>query len=58
MINKAKPDLVALQEVDSRIDYIFYQPASLFRVTHAEVIPESMASDHRPVLAIFEIPSR
>lgn len=38
----------------SRIDYIFYRPASKFRVTHAEVIDESIASDHRPVLAVFE----
>lgn len=42
----------------SRIDYIFYRPASLFRLSHAEVIPESMASDHRPVLAVFEMPVR
>ena len=42
----------------SRIDYIFYRPASAFRVTHAEVVPDSMASDHRPVLAVFEIPIR
>ena len=42
----------------SRIDYIFYRPASMFRVSHAEVLAESMASDHRPVLAVFEIPVR
>ena len=41
----------------SRIDYIFYRPASHFRVTHATVIEETMASDHRPVLADFEITS-
>ncbi len=39
----------------SRIDYIFYRPASMFRVSHAEVIDESVASDHRPVLAEFEM---
>jgi len=39
----------------SRIDYIFYRPTSMFRVSHAEVIQESMASDHRPVLAVFEL---
>lgn len=42
----------------SRIDYIFYRPASMFRVSHAEVIEESMASDHRPVLAVFEMSGR
>lgn len=39
----------------SRIDYIFYQPNSIFRQKHAEVIAEAMASDHRPVLAVFEL---
>ena len=38
----------------SRIDYIFYRPAGKFRVVHAEVVDESMASDHRPVLAVFK----
>lgn len=42
----------------SRIDYIFYRPASMFRVSHAEVIEESMASDHRPVLAVLEMSGR
>jgi endonuclease/exonuclease/phosphatase family metal-dependent hydrolase len=42
----------------SRIDYICYRPATIFRVSHAEVIAESMASDHRPVLAVLEIPVR
>ncbi len=39
----------------SRIDYIFYRPAGRLRVIRAEVIDESMASDHRPVLAVFRI---
>ena len=38
----------------SRIDYIFYRPAQQFRIVHTEVVPEAMASDHRPVLAVFE----
>lgn len=42
----------------SRIDYIFYRPASMLRVSHAEVIEESMASDHRPVLAVLEMSGR
>jgi endonuclease/exonuclease/phosphatase family metal-dependent hydrolase len=40
-----------------RIDYIFYRPMSSFRVTDAKVIPEAMASDHRPVQADFELTS-
>lgn len=42
----------------SRIDYIFYRPTSRFRMSHAEIIAEAMASDHRPVFAAFEIPVR
>lgn len=39
----------------SRIDYVFYRPARRFRLVRSEVIAESVASDHRPVLATFEI---
>lgn len=39
----------------SRIDYIFYQPATAFRLKEARVIPEEMASDHRPVFAELDI---
>lgn len=42
----------------SRIDYIFYRPATHFRVIEAMVIADSMASDHRPVLAEFELVPR
>lgn len=35
----------------SRIDYIFYRPADRFVLKEARVIPEEMASDHRPVFA-------
>ena len=40
----------------SRNDYIFYRRASQFRLSHAEVIADSTASDHRPVFAVFELP--
>ena len=39
----------------SRIDYIFYRSASNFRLIESKVIPESIASDHRPVFAILEL---
>jgi endonuclease/exonuclease/phosphatase family metal-dependent hydrolase len=39
----------------SRIDYVFYRPAAWFRLVEAEVIEESKASDHRPVLAVFQL---
>ena len=38
-----------------RIDYIFHRPAGAFRVVSSEVLPEQMASDHRPVLAVLEL---
>ncbi|MCA9061548.1 MAG: endonuclease/exonuclease/phosphatase family protein [Planctomycetaceae bacterium] len=38
----------------SRIDYVFYRGDGL-RMIQSEVINESMASDHRPVLVILEI---
>jgi len=39
----------------SRIDYIFYRAKNQFRLVSTEVLPETMASDHRPVLAVLEI---
>jgi endonuclease/exonuclease/phosphatase family metal-dependent hydrolase len=41
----------------SRIDYVFYRNGSQFRVVESKVIPESIASDHRPVLAVLELSS-
>jgi len=41
-----------------RIDYIFYRPATMFRVLNAEVVAEPIASDHRPVLAVLEVSAR
>jgi endonuclease/exonuclease/phosphatase family metal-dependent hydrolase len=42
----------------SRIDYVFYRNSSQFRVVETKVIPESVASDHRPVLAVLELRSK
>ena len=39
----------------SRIDYIFFREQNQFRVASSEVLPEAMASDHRPVLAVLEL---
>ncbi len=36
---------------DRRIDYILYRPDSGLRVTAYKVIPDAVASDHRPVTA-------
>jgi endonuclease/exonuclease/phosphatase family metal-dependent hydrolase len=37
----------------SRIDYVFFRGSNL-RMVSSEVITEAMASDHRPVLVVFE----
>ena len=42
----------------SRIDYVFYRSAAEFRLREARVIPEQMASDHRPVFAELELVGR
>lgn len=34
-----------------RIDYVLLRPAAAWRVNRVEVMPEAVASDHRPVLA-------
>lgn len=39
----------------SKIDYIFYRPASRWRVTETRALEEPIASDHRPVLAVLEL---
>ena len=39
----------------SRIDYIFVRPAERFEVLETRVIPEIMASDHRPVFAVLRL---
>jgi endonuclease/exonuclease/phosphatase family metal-dependent hydrolase len=41
----------------SRIDYVFYRPAAHFELIESQVIPEAVASDHRPVFAILELKS-
>ena len=41
-------------EPDREIDFIGFRPADRFRVVESRVIPESVASDHRPVLLVFE----
>lgn len=38
----------------SRIDYIFYQQSTGLKLKESRVIDEPVASDHRPVLAVFE----
>jgi endonuclease/exonuclease/phosphatase family metal-dependent hydrolase len=39
---------------EREIDYIFAAPAEVWRIREVRVVPESRASDHRPVLAVLE----
>lgn len=38
-----------------KIDYILYRPAQRWRVIESRVIEDKVASDHNPVLSIFEL---
>lgn len=53
-----KSDPVATFPADnprSEIDHLFVRPASAFKVRECRVVPEAMASDHRPVLLEVEL---
>jgi endonuclease/exonuclease/phosphatase family metal-dependent hydrolase len=39
----------------SHIDFVLVRPAARFKVVEAKVIPEAVASDHRPVLAVVDL---
>lgn len=39
-----------------QIDYVLVRPADRFRVLEARVLDESVASDHRPLLVVLELP--
>ena len=39
---------------NEQIDFIFYRPATCWRVVETKVLDEPIASDHRPILAVLE----
>jgi endonuclease/exonuclease/phosphatase family metal-dependent hydrolase len=39
---------------NEQIDFIFYRPATCWRVVETKVLEEPIASDHRPILAVLE----
>ncbi len=39
----------------NQIDYVFVRPRDKFRLLETRVIPEDMASDHLPILAVLEL---
>lgn len=42
-------------EPNKTIDYIAWAPKIKFKASHHQVIPETYASDHRPVLAVLQL---
>ena len=40
---------------EREIDFIAYRPADRFTIVESRVIPEKVASDHRPVLLVLEL---
>jgi endonuclease/exonuclease/phosphatase family metal-dependent hydrolase len=42
-------------EPEREIDFVLYRPAGRFRLLEYRVIDERVASDHRPVLAVFQV---
>jgi endonuclease/exonuclease/phosphatase family metal-dependent hydrolase len=38
-----------------KIDYVLYRPSARLKLVESRVIEERVASDHRPVLAVFEV---
>lgn len=54
----ARPDFtVPAKTPTARIDYILLSPAHGWRVISTRVLPEPVASDHRPVWAELELPA-
>lgn len=43
------------KEPRSRIDYIFFRSGDPFEIIEAKVVPDEMASDHRPVFAVLKL---
>ena len=52
-IDSAATPSAPSREPNARIDYVFHRGSGL-KLISTEVITESMASDHRPVLVVFE----
>ena len=46
------------KEPNEQIDYIFFRPATCWRVVETKVLDEPIASDHRPILAVLEWSSK
>lgn len=46
---------IPVEEPERQIDYVLFRPARRWRVVEVRVLEESVASDHRPILAVLEL---
>jgi endonuclease/exonuclease/phosphatase family metal-dependent hydrolase len=49
---------IPAEKPKAQIDFVLYRPKERLRPVDVKVIDEAVASDHRPVLAVFELPAR
>lgn len=47
---------IPAEKPKAQIDFVLYRPKERLRPVEVKVIDEPVASDHRPVLAVFEMP--
>lgn len=55
VLDEARAPTAPADKPRVRIDYIFYRGTGI-KVVETHVLPESLASDHRPVFAVLELP--
>lgn len=46
---------IPVKTPDRQIDFVMYRPAEHWKVVEVKVLDESVASDHRPILAVLEL---
>lgn len=52
--DKQQRPTVPVDKPTRKIDYVLYRPANRWKVIETKVLPERVASDHLPVLAVLE----
>jgi endonuclease/exonuclease/phosphatase family metal-dependent hydrolase len=46
---------IPAQRPTRQIDFVLFRPAAAWRVVQVQVLNESQASDHRPILAVLQL---
>lgn len=54
-VNETPLPTIPVEKPTKQIDYILFSPASRWKVIEAQVLSESVASDHRPLLTVLEL---